>query len=109
MNGGLNIWSLEKDINIKNLLLRLKTHLVWKDLRVICRDEEDNSSIRLTSANPSATELYIYCYGQSEDHYGVHIEFPDINENNYGDTLEIHENMTFEQLLNLIEINLGNI
>ena len=47
-------------------------------------------------------------HGQEEDHYGVHIEFPDINENNYGDTLEIYENMSLEQVVNLIHINLGH-
>lgn len=104
----MNIWSLKKDISIKNLLLLLENQGFWNKIRVINRSKEDFRSIRLSSQNSSATELYIYCYGQEEDHYGVHIEFPDINENNYGDTLEIYENMSLEQVVNLIHINLGH-
>lgn len=103
----MNIWAVNKDNTIKSLLIQLANFISDDQYKIICRPEDDLRSVRLAQTDNSNTELYIYSYGQQEDHYGVHIEFPNLIETNYSDTLEIHENLSFEQVLNLIVINLG--
>jgi hypothetical protein len=67
---------------------------------------DDERAIRL--ANPAATsvQLYIFTYGQEEGCYGVHIEYPNLQETNYSDTMEIRENVSFERLLSIMTTNL---
>jgi hypothetical protein len=48
----------------------------------------------------------VFTYGQKEDCYGVHIEYPNLAETNYSDTLEILENITFDQLVSVMSVNL---
>ena len=67
---------------------------------------DDDRAIRL--ANPPATtaQLYVFTYGQEEGCYGVHIEYPDLQETNYNDTLEIRENVSFSSLVSIMITNL---
>lgn len=106
MDVATNIWGLPKDIDIKSLLLQLENHFQTTRYQVVCQPEDDSRSVRLALPNTSGPELYIYCYGQRADHYGVHIEYPYLSDTNYSDTLEIHENISFDQLANIISINL---
>lgn len=114
-----NIWSMNKDVSIKTLLLLLESHFEHGGYDIASRPEDDFRSIRLTPPEPDDSEtdnsvvnnveLYIYTYGQQEDHYGVHIEYPNLIETNYSDTVEILENISFEQLANIIAINFGAV
>ena len=67
---------------------------------------DDDRAIHL--ANPPATtaQLYVFTYGQEEGCYGVHIEYPDLQETNYNDTIEIHENISFSSLVSIMITNL---
>ena len=102
----MNIWALEKDTSIKHLLLLLAQQFQEGCYEIIDNPSDDKRAIRL--ANPPATsgQLYIFTYGQEEDSYGVHIEYPNLEETNYSDTLEIHENISFEHLVSIITTNL---
>lgn len=103
----MNIWALDKDTNIKSLLLKLEYHFQHSRYKIICRGEEDFRSVRLANHDEPNVELYIYCYGQQQDHYGIHIEYPHSNSPHYSDLVEIHENISFEQLVTIISTNLG--
>jgi len=105
----MNIWALNKDNAIKSLLLQLESHFQEGKYLLVDRAEDDFRSIRLMGLETSDIELYIYCFGQSEDHYGVHIEYPNLNDTNFSDTLEIHEDLSFDQLSNLIAVNFGSV
>jgi len=102
----MNIWSLDKDASVKHLLLLLAQVFQDEDYKIIDSELDDKQAVRL--ANPRATnaQLYIFTYGQDEGRYGVHIEYPDIKETQYRDTLEIHDNISFDQLVSIITINL---
>lgn len=67
---------------------------------------DDDRAIRLVNPNATGAQLYVFTYGQEEGCYGVHIEYPDLQETNYSDTIEIHENLSFSSLVNIMTINL---
>jgi hypothetical protein len=102
----VNIWASKKDISIKHLLLMLAEQFHPGSYEIVESELDDERAIRL--ANPVATgaQLYVFTYGQEEGCFGVHIEYPDLQETNYSDTIEIHENISFYSLVNIMTINL---
>ncbi|WP_455366904.1 hypothetical protein, partial [Kaarinaea lacus] len=54
----------------------------------------------------TSVQLYVFTYGQEVDHYGVHVEYPNLEETNYSDTIETHENISFHHLVSIITTNL---
>ena len=75
-------------------------------IEIILSNEDDARSVRLKNPQAPDTQVYVFTYGQEEGRFGVHIEYPDLQETNYSDTIEIHENISFNNLANLITINL---
>lgn len=102
----MNIWALEKDTSIKHLLLLLAQQFQDGCYEIIDNPSDDKQAIRLANSPVTSVQLYIFTYGQEEDSYGVHIEYPNLQETNYSDTLEIHENISFDHLVNIITTNL---
>jgi hypothetical protein len=102
----VNIWASKKDTSIKHMLLMLAEQFQQGSYQIVETPLDDERAIRL--ANPLATsaQLYVFTYGQKEGCYGVHIEYPDLQETNYSDTIEIHENISFSSLVSIMTINL---
>ena len=102
----MNIWALNKDTNIKHLLLTLNEVFKPGAYSIIDSPDDDRCAVRLTNQACTDTVLYIFTYGQAESHYGVHIEYPNLQETNYYDTLESRENISFKQLVDIIGMKL---
>jgi len=102
----MNIWASKKDISIKHLLLLLDEGFKPGAYQIIDNDADDACSVRLSNTTITPTVLYIFTFGQREGHYGVHIEYPDIQETNYYDTVEIYENINFDHLVEVIRMKL---
>lgn len=100
-----NIWALKKDESIKYLLLLLAQSFGETAFRLIEMDD-DNKAIRLFKPNDNTLSIYIFTYGQSPEHYGVHLEYPDIQETSLNNTLDIYDNVDYDSLCNLIESHL---
>ena len=95
----MNIWASKKDISIKHLLLMLAEQFHQGSYEIVECAMDDERAIRL--ANPAATSVQLYIFT-----YGVHIEYPNLQETNYSDTMEIRENVSFERLLSIMTTNL---
>ena len=102
----MNIWAANKDIRIKHLLLMLNEIFKPGSLEIILREEDDLRAVRLKNPRIPDTQIYIFTYGQEEELYGVHLEFPNLVETRYNDTLEIYENISFDALVNILRTNL---
>jgi hypothetical protein len=102
----MNIWAADKDISIKHLLLLLSDLFQPDSFEIIVNEDDDAKAVRLKNPKVRETQIYIYTYGQEEGRYGVHIEFPNLQETNYSDTIEIFENVSFDSLVNMLVTNL---
>ena len=102
----MNIWALDKDTSVKHLLLLLAQLFEDGCYEIIDNPSDDKRAIRLANPTTRNIQLYIFTYGQKENSYGVHIEYPNLEETNYNDTLEIHENISFNRLVSIITTNL---
>lgn len=103
----MNIWSLNKDNTIKHLLLLLENEVGEGAFDIISNTEDDLRAVRLINPADACMSIYVYTYGQEEDHYGVHIEYPDLTETNSSDTLEIYDNLNFDVLIEILTNDLG--
>lgn len=102
----MNIWALDKDIDIKHLLLMLEEQFEDGGYTIVNNPGDGQQAVRLMSPTAGDVQLYVFTYGQQKDHYGVHIEYPDLQETNYRDTVETHDNISFDALVSLMVTNL---
>ena len=103
---GTNIWALNKDDSIKHLLLLL-AQTFGQDAFTLIPASEDEKAVRLIKTGDHDLSVYIYTYGQIEEHYGVHLEYPDIQETSLSSTLDIYDNVSYETLCGLVESHLN--
>jgi hypothetical protein len=102
----MNIWALEKDVSVKHLLLMLTGHFGEGGFEIVASADDDLRAVRLINPERPEIQLYVFTYGQATERYGVHIEYPDRQDVNYRDTVEIYEDLSFDDLVNIIMINL---
>jgi len=102
----MNIWSLDKQNSIKHLLLKLEERF-GKDSFILIEPKETNlQSIRISPIDESMT-IYLYDYGQSSGHYGVHLEFPTSEDSTSLLNEEIYDDISFSRLLDILDIYLS--
>ena len=100
-----NIWALDKDISIKHLMLMLMEYF-GDDAFDINTDRQDHpQSICLYKPDSREVQAYLYTYGQDEEHYGVHLEFPAIANNQRFDNTEIYENTSLDNLVEILAVH----
>ena len=67
---------------------------------------DDQRAIRLSNPGVTETQIYVYTYGQEDERYGVHIEYPNHNETNLYDTIESYDGITLSELATILEMKL---
>lgn len=101
----MNIWALDKHETIKHLLLLL-VHEVGADaINLLDVHALDYKAIRLGFDDSNAT-VYLYTYGQANEHYGLSLEYPSFENDNVGEIEEIYEGICFDKLLEIIKLHL---
>jgi hypothetical protein len=104
----MNVWALQKDNSIKHLLLMLENDLPgWTAWVVSEPDSVDDKAIRLCDSKATSTCVYIYTYGQKQERYGLHLEYPVATDVNYSDTVDMYEDISYSLLLTLLEQHLN--
>jgi hypothetical protein len=97
----MNIWAMDKDNTIKHLLILLEQDLGSDAFTLPDAESLHHKSIRLGSTHVLAT-AYIYTYGQSPDHYGLHLEYPFNPELNTSEQEEMYEDLDYDALLEIL-------
>lgn len=106
MKANVNIWSIEKDNSIKVLLLLLTEALGGHNFNISENCHLDPRSVRLYNIDDYLVSVYIYTYGQSNERYGIHLEFPTFDESDISSSMDIYENIKFEELVELLRTHL---
>jgi len=101
----VNIWAFEKDISIKLLLVLLTEALSADNFHISQNHNLDVRSVRLFKKDNAHLSAYIYTYGQPENCYGLHLEYPFHDEMDISSSMDIHEGLSFESLLELLAVH----
>lgn len=97
-----NLWSLDKDQNIKALLISLE-HRVGASRFHILDTGLHRQAIRIAPpVKRPEVSVYIYCYAQTPRHYGVDLEYPLLIEQEADDKTEHLNELSIEQALEKI-------
>lgn len=101
----MNIWSLDKDPIIKRLLLRLQEHFGNTAFHLTTPQETNHLSVRITPADESMT-IYLYCYGQNPNCYGVHFEYISSETNPTTIEEENYDDIPYNRLIEMLSLHL---
>lgn len=102
----MNIWALDKDIRIKHLLLLLSERLGAQCFSISTEAGLDAMAIRIFKSDEPDLSAYLYTYGQDNERYGVHLEYPLLAETSLSKSIEMQEGLDFEQLVDLLQMHL---
>lgn len=99
----MNIWSIDKDISIKHILLLLNNHLGEGTFKL---DETSNvhpKAVYLEHPVDPGFRAYLFTTGQEADRYGLHLEYPEsaVNSN----LIDAYENLKLVPLLNILAVH----
>ena len=95
-----NIWSLDKDSDIKAILILLQHEVGPNGFMLLAPELLNEKAVRIVFP-PTQRELsvYLYSYAQREKHYGLDLEFPYLIESQNDDqTIRIND-LTAEEVL----------
>jgi len=102
----MNIWALEKDIRIKHLLLLLGECLGANSFSISANPVLNDKAVRIYKTGVPDMSAYLYTYGQPEDRYGVHLEYPEFSGMDTGMNFEMKEDIDFDHLVEVLQVHL---
>jgi len=102
----MNIWALDKDLSIKHVLLLLSECLGTQGFCINDEPGLDAMAIRIYKPGEQDMCAYLYTYGQDEEHYGIHLEYPSLDETAVAKSIEMQEGLDFEQLVAVLQVHL---
>lgn len=100
----MNIWVLDKDDSIKCLLLLLQQSFGPDQLCILDSDCLHPKAVRIGEQGSSAT-AYLYTYGQMDHRYGLHLEYPYLEESNISELEEMYEDLVYDNLLEMLKVH----
>lgn len=100
----MNIWALDKDNSIKHLLILLTQEFGTAAITLLNVDKLHHKAIRIGSPDTTAT-AYLYTYGQADQHYGLHLEYPYNEESNISELEEMYEDLCYASLLEMLKVH----
>lgn len=98
----MNIWSINKHKYIKLLLFHLEFHLGHNSFYIDPRDDKDYNSVMLFKSDKQEVRAYIYLHGQTQDKYGIHLEYPVYMENNLRDSIRLYDDLSRQQIVDTL-------
>ncbi len=101
----MNLWALDKDLSIK-LFLILFSERYGADSFTIDQDRGLHyRAVRILSVDNPTLSAYVYVYGQTAGHYGLHLEYPLHQDVDVTSSLDLHEGMTIDELIDLLSMH----
>ncbi len=98
---GMNVWSINKDIPLKLLLLEL-VHRYGENTLALNNQEQHYKAIELRTINEPDISAYIYTFGQNTGRYGIDLKYPISMHNIVGE----NENLTLDQIIETLSSHL---
>lgn len=87
----VNIWALNKDQAIRHVLLVLTEQLGAEAFLIDPITSDDPRTIYLVHPTDANMRVWLHVLGQSENRYGVHLEYPH--------SIDIHDDLSLAELV----------
>lgn len=104
MRAEVNVWSLEKALDIKEVLILLQTDYEKSQFIIENETPTDDCAIYLRHRDFPRFRAYVFTVGQIKERYGVHLEFPKANSQT--NLMESYENLTYQTLSEILAVHL---
>ena len=98
----MNAWSLDKHKNLKVLLITLQAQLANNSFCVSGETDDNFNAVFLIKPEQPALRAYVFTYGQPPDKYGIHLEYPGPDDNNFNNSIQTYENMSLQQIVDAL-------
>ena len=96
----MNVWALNKDNAIRRLLHVLLEDFGSDAIALSERWEKDESAVGIYQPGEEFLIAYVFTYGQEAGRYGLHLEYPGVND--ISNTTMI-ENIGLNHLIELLK------
>ncbi len=93
-----SVWTLQKDLRIKHVVLMLQQELGASAFVIDAPAAVGEEAIRLQHPAAAGVSAYLYTYGQEDERYGVHLEYPAPAETPLSEAVEVCEDIDFDTL-----------
>ncbi|MCG8613226.1 MAG: hypothetical protein MI864_22170 [Pseudomonadales bacterium] len=98
-----NIWNLNRDAEIKALLIDLTTRFGDQAFKVEYHTLSHPESVFIYHPQIPEVRAYLYTYGQSAGRYGVHLEHP--LALSLDNLFNVYENLNMERLVDILTVH----
>jgi hypothetical protein len=103
----MNVLTLNKYRRIETLLQRLAEPLRARQLVIGHGWRDDEQAIGFYKPEEPELSSYVFTHGQPTDCYGIHLEYPDLADNDRGNVPLVCEHVGLERLLDLLTMHFG--
>ncbi|OQK15539.1 hypothetical protein AU255_15030 [Methyloprofundus sedimenti] len=93
----MNIWAIEKDLNIKHFLVELVCRYGENTFSLL-EHPDQYQAVEIFLGNDNSLSAYIYTFAQAPGKYGVDIKYPISTHNIIGE----NENLSLEQVFSIL-------
>ena len=97
----MNVWSLDKDITIKLLLLLIEERIGLQHFEILSEDGLSARAVRLNDARIKGLSAYIYTLGQQKECYGIDLEYPSFVAGSVSN-VESLEELTLDEIFDAV-------
>jgi hypothetical protein len=101
----MNIWALNKDNAIKQLLLALAECIGADTFALTQRWTDDGKAVGIYTPGEDDLVAYVYTHGQNPGKYGLHLEYPGLEGSTEAALTEHGENIGLVQLIQLLRVH----
>jgi hypothetical protein len=97
----MNVWALNKDNAIRQLLHVLSDRFGPDALAISRRWEKEVNAVGLYQPGEESLLAYLFTYGQETGRYGLHLEYPGVN--GLSASTEMIEDIGLNHLIDLLQ------
>ncbi len=96
----MNIWAINKDLNIKHFLVEL-VHRFGENTFSLIEHPDQYQAVEIFLGKDAALSMYIYTFAQTPGTYGIDIKYPLSEHNMIGE----NENLSIEQVFSILSVH----
>lgn len=99
--------TMTKYRSLETLLLRLAAPIETRRLAISQRWRDDECAVGFYKPGEETLAAYVYIHGQPQGRYGVHLEYPELDDNAAAGVPTVAEDIGLGHLVDLLDMHFG--